>query len=301
MIINGSYLNLLNRLSLPSNDTDVDKTADNNKNNNIDNAKNLPVNMDSTDLSSTAVTEVEAEVITKEENFNWTYNTTDDGYLPDFQLGDWENTSQILFSGNTMQIDERSFAVYLPQALQDKMAEDPEFAKEINDKLQEFFNNTKKTDGTLEDGTEYSVISQHIAVSMNENGDIVHSYVRTESYSVSKNNNDNSLTEKPANDENVGNTSEVNASFTISYGFSIYQQSAVNSSKELTDEEKNSQALIQIGVQSVITIETAQKDSNEPEIKVRKVNGDLVELETGKLIQKHAGYLTNQQKYDSKA
>lgn len=301
MIINGSYLNLLNRLSLPSNDTDVDKTADNNKNNNIDNAKNLPVNMDSTDLSSTAVTEVEAEVITKEENFNWTYNTTDDGYLPDFQLGDWENTSQILFSGNTMQIDERSFAVYLPQALQDKMAEDPEFAKEINDKLQEFFNNAKKTDGTLEDGTEYSVISQHIAVSMNENGDIVHSYVRTESYSVSKNNNDNSLTEKPANDENVGNTSEVNASFTISYGFSIYQQSAVNSSKELTDEEKNSQALIQIGVQSVITIETAQKDSNEPEIKVRKVNGDLVELETGKLIQKHAGYLTNQQKYDSKA
>lgn len=301
MIINGSYLNLLNRLSLPSNDTDVDKTADNNKNNNIDNAKNLPVNMDSTDLSSTAVTEVEAEVITKEENFNWTYNTTDDGYLPDFQLGDWENTSQILFSGNTMQIDERSFAVYLPQALQDKMAEDPEFAKEINDKLQEFFNNAKKTDGTLEDGTEYSVISQHIAVSMNENGDIVHSYVRTESYSVSKNNNDNSLTEKPANDENVGNTSEVNASFTISYGFSIYQQSAVNSSKELTDEEKNSQALIQIGVQSVITIETAQKDSNEPEIKVRKVNGDLVDLETGKLIQKHAGYLTNQQKYDSKA
>lgn len=301
MIINNSYLNLLNKLSLPSNDTDVDKTADSNKNNNIDNTKNLPVNMDSTDLSSTAVTEVEAEVITQEENFNWTYNTTDDGYLPDFQLGDWENTSQILFSGNTMQIDERSFAVYLPQSLQDKMAEDPEFAKEINDKLQEFFNNAKKTSGTLEDGTEYSVISQHIAVSMNENGDIVHSYVRTESYSVSKNNNDNSLTEKPANDENINNTSEVNASFTISYGFSIYQQSAVSSGKELTDEEKNSQALIQIGVQSVITIETAQKDSNEPEIKVRKVNGDLVELETGKLIQKHAGYLTNQQKYDSKA
>lgn len=301
MIINNSYLNLLNKLSLPSNDTDVDKTADSNKNNNIDNTKNLPVNMDSTDLSSTAVTEVEAEVIAQEENFNWTYNTTDDGYLPDFQLGDWENTSQILFSGNTMQIDERSFAVYLPQSLQDKMAEDPEFAKEINDKLQEFFNNAKKTSGTLEDGTEYSVISQHIAVSMNENGDIVHSYVRTESYSVSKNNNDNSLTEKPANDENIDNTSEVNASFTISYGFSIYQQSAVNSGKELTDEEKNSQALIQIGVQSVITIETAQKDSNEPEIKVRKVNGDLVELETGKLIQKHAGYLTNQQKYDSKA
>lgn len=301
MIINNSYLNLLNKLSLPSNDTDVDKTADSNKNNNIDNTKNLPVNMDSTDLSSTAVTEVEAEVIAQEENFNWTYNTTDDGYLPDFQLGDWENTSQILFSGNTMQIDERSFAVYLPQSLQDKMAEDPEFAKEINDKLQEFFNNAKKTSGTLEDGTEYSVISQHIAVSMNENGDIVHSYVRTESYSVSKNNNDNSLTEKPANDENIDNTSEVNASFTISYGFSIYQQSAVSSGKELTDEEKNSQALIQIGVQSVITIETAQKDSNEPEIKVRKVNGDLVELETGKLIQKHAGYLTNQQKYDSKA
>lgn len=301
MIINNSYLNLLNKLSLPSNDTDVDKTTDSNKNNNIDNTKNLPVNMDSTDLSSTAVTEVEAEVIAQEENFNWTYNTTDDGYLPDFQLGDWENTSQILFSGNTMQIDERSFAVYLPQSLQDKMAEDPEFAKEINDKLQEFFNNAKKTSGTLEDGTEYSVISQHIAVSMNENGDIVHSYVRTESYSVSKNNNDNSLTEKPANDENINNTSEVNASFTISYGFSIYQQSAVSSGKELTDEEKNSQALIQIGVQSVITIETAQKDSNEPEIKVRKVNGDLVELETGKLIQKHAGYLTNQQKYDSKA
>lgn len=302
MIINNSYLNLLNNLSLPSNDTDIDKAVENNKNNSVDNTKNLPVNMDSTDIGSTAVTEVEAEVITKEEGFNWTYNTTDNGYLPDFQLGDWENTSQTLFSGNTMQIDERSYAVYLPQALQDKMAEDPEFAKEINDKLQEFFNSAKKTDGTLDDGTEYSVISQHIAVSMNENGDIVHSYVRTESYSVSKSDNsNNSLVEKPANDENINNSNEINASFTVSYGFSIYQQSAVNSSKELTDEEKNSQALIQIGVQAVITIETAQKDSNEPEIKVRKVNGDLVELETGKLIQKHAGYLTNQQKYDSKA
>lgn len=55
-----------------------------------------------------------------------------------------------------------------------------------------------------------------------------------------------------------------------------------------------------IGVQAVITIETAQISGSEPVIEIRKANGDVVELETGQLIQKHAGYSDGLQKYDNK-
>ncbi len=58
-----------------------------------------------------------------------------------------------------MNIEECSYAVYLPEKLQEKMEADPEFAKEINAKLEDFFNSAKKESGTLDDGTEYSVIS----------------------------------------------------------------------------------------------------------------------------------------------
>lgn len=307
MIINNSmYLNYLNTLQNPSNDvnaTDNDDDSTTAANSSANTPITLPANMDSIDISGTTdVEEVEAEVIEKPK-FDWKYNTTDDGYLPDFKLGDWENTSDILFGGNTMTVEERSYAVYLPEKLQEKMEADPEFAKEINAKLEEFFNSAKKESGTLDDGTEYNVIAQQMAVAMDENGNITHTYVRTESYSIS-----NALPEA-ANDENAIDTLDLNPdksntnSLTIKYGFAMYQsvQIGSSSSKELSEQEKNSNAMSAIGVQAVITIETSQVSGNEPVTEIRKANGDVVELETGKLIQKHAGYSDGLQKYDAKA
>lgn len=307
MIINNSmYLNYLNTLQNPSNDvnaTDNDDDSTTAANSSANTPITLPANMDSIDISGTTdVEEVEAEVIEKPK-FDWKYNTTDDGYLPDFKLGDWENTSDILFGGNTMIVEERSYAVYLPEKLQEKMEADPEFAKEINAKLEEFFNSAKKESGTLDDGTEYNVIAQQMAVAMDENGNITHTYVRTESYSIS-----NALPEA-ANDENAIDTLDLNPdksntnSLTIKYGFSMYQsvQIGSSSSKELSEQEKNSNAMSAIGVQAVITIETSQVSGSEPVTEIRKANGDVVELETGKLIQKHAGYSDGLQKYDAKA
>lgn len=307
MIINNSmYLNYLNTLQDPSNDvnaTDNDDDSTTAANSSANTPITLPANMDSIDISGTTdVEEVEAEVIEKPK-FDWKYNTTDDGYLPDFKLGDWENTSDILFGGNTMTVEERSYAVYLPEKLQEKMEADPEFAKEINAKLEEFFNSAKKESGTLDDGTEYNVIAQQMAVAMDENGNITHTYVRTESYSIS-----NALPEA-ANDENAIDTLDLNPdksntnSLTIKYGFAMYQsvQIGSSSSKELSEQEKNSNAMSAIGVQAVITIETSQVSGSEPVTEIRKANGDVVELETGKLIQKHAGYSDGLQKYDAKA
>lgn len=307
MIINNSmYLNYLNTLQDPSNDvnaTDNDDDSTTAANSSANTPVTLPANMDSVDVSGTTdVEEVEAEVIEKPK-FDWKYNTTDDGYLPDFKLGDWENTSDILFGGNTMTVEERFYAVYLPEKLQEKMEADPEFAKEINAKLEEFFNSAKKESGTLDDGTEYNVIAQQMAVAMDENGNITHTYVRTESYSIS-----NALPEA-ANDENAIDTLDLNPdksntnSLTIKYGFSMYQsvQIGSSSSKELSEQEKNSNAMSAIGVQAVITIETSQVSGSEPVTEIRKANGDVVELETGKLIQKHAGYSDGLQKYDAKA
>lgn len=309
MIINNSmYLNYLNTLQNPSNDvnaTDNDDDSTTAANSSANTPITLPANMDSIDISGTTdVEEVEAEVIEKPK-FDWKYNTTDDGYLPDFKLGDWENTSDILFGGNTMTVEERSYAVYLPEKLQEKMEADPEFAKEINAKLEEFFNSAKKESGTLDDGTKYNVIAQQMAVAMDENGNITHTYVRTESYSIS-----NALPEA-ANDENAIDTLDLNPddsntntnSLTIKYGFAMYQsvQIGSSSSKELSEQEKNSNAMSAIGVQAVITIETSQVSGSEPVTEIRKANGDVVELETGKLIQKHAGYSDGLQKYDAKA
>ena len=127
MIINNSaYLNYLTTLGKPSNDVDTADTAATKDTDNTDTANQttantpvtLPANMDSLDITSSSTTEVEeveAEVIEKPK-FEWKYNTTETGLLPDFKLGDWENTSGILFGGNTMTVEERSFAVYLPQA-----------------------------------------------------------------------------------------------------------------------------------------------------------------------------------------
>ena len=311
MIINNSlYLTYLNTLQNPSNDVnaaDSDDDSTTTANSSTAAPVTLPANMDSVDISGTTeVEEVEAEVIEKPK-FDWKYNTTDNGYLPEFKLGDWENTDHILFGGNTMTVEERSYAVYLPEKLQEKMEADPEFAESINAKLEEFFNSAKKESGTLDDGTEYSVIAQQMAVSMDENGNITHTYVRTESYSVSNAlpaaaNDENALNSIDSNTENTNNSN----SLTIKYGFAMYQSSIQigsdsNGSKELSDEEKNSSAMSIIGVQAVITIETSQVSGSEPATEIRKANGDVVELETGKLIQKHAGYSDGLQKYDAKA
>ena len=304
MIINNSlYLTYLNTLQNPSNDvnaTDSDDDSTTTANSSTAAPVTLPANMDSVDISGTTeVEEVEAEVIEKPK-FEWKYNTTETGLLPDFKLGDWENTSGILFGGNTMTVEERSFAVYLPQALQDKMNADPEFAKEIQGKLEEFFNSNTKESGTLEDGTQFNVIAQQMAVAMDENGNIMHTYVRTESYSVSNSLGDVANDETPDSDQNASS----NNSLTIKYGFAMYQttlQIGNAANKELTDEEKNSNAMTAIGVEAVITIETAQVSGSEPATEIRKANGDIVELETGKLIQKHAGYSDGSQKFDNKA
>lgn len=311
MIINNSmYLNYLNTLQNPSNDvnaTDSDDDSTTAANSSTAAPVTLPANMDSVDISGTTeVEEVEAEIIEKPK-FDWKYNTTDNGFLPEFKLGDWENTNHILFGGNTMTVEERSYAVYLPEKLQEKMEADPEFAESINAKLEEFFNSAKRESGTLDDGTEYSVIAQQMAVSMDENGNITHTYVRTESYSVSNAlpaaaNDENALNSIDSNTENTNNSN----SLTIKYGFAMYQSSIQigsdsNGSKELSDEEKNSNAMTAIGVQAVITIETSQVSGSEPATEIRKANGDVVELETGRLIQKHAGYSDGLQKYDAKA
>lgn len=304
MINNSIYLNYLNTLQNPSNDINAADNDDDNTTaaNSSNTLVNLPANMDSVNISSTTeVEEVEAEVIEKPK-FDWKYNTTDNGYLPDFKLGDWENTSNILFGSSTMTVEERSYAVYLPEKLQEKMKADPEFAKEINAKLEDFFNSAKRESGTLDDGSVYSVIAQQMAVAMDENGNITHTYVRTESYSIS-----NALSEA-ANDENAIDTLDLNQdtgnSLTIKYGFAMYQsniQIGNAGSKELSDEEKISNAMSAIGVQAVITIETSHISGSEPVTEIRKANGDIVELETGRLIQKHAGYSDGLQKYDTKA
>lgn len=305
IVNNGAYLNYLTTFTKPSNDVDAlsDSNSDNaSPVNNI--PVTLPANMDSLDITSsvTETEEVEAEVIDKPK-FDWKYNTTENGLLPDFKLGDWENTSQILFGGNTIKIEERSFAVYLPAKLQEKMEADPEFAKSIQGKLEEFFNNSIKESGTLEDGTQFNVIAQQMAVAIDENGNIMHTYVRTESYSVS-----NTLPESASNEENPlaqdMQTQVSGGSLTIKYGFAMYQstlQIGNASSNNLSEEERNSNAMVAIGVQAVITIETSQVSGNEPAIEIRKANGDIVELETGKLIQKHAGYNDGSQKFDNKA
>lgn len=306
MIINNSmYLNYLNTLQNPSNDVNAADNDDDNTtaaNSSANTPITLPANMDSIDISGTTdVEEVEAEVIEKPK-FDWKYNTTDDGYLPDFKLGDWENTSDILFGGNTITVEEHSYAVYLPEKLQEKMETDPEFAKEINAKLEDFFNSAKKESGTLDDGSVYNVIAQQMAVAMDENGNITHTYVRTESYSISN------VLPEAANDENAIDTLNLNQdtskSLTIKYGFAMYQstiQIGNAGSKELSDEEKNSNAMSAIGVQAVITIETSHVSGSEPVTEIRKANGDIVELETGRLIQKHAGYSDGIKKYDTKA
>lgn len=305
IVNNGAYLNYLTTFTKPSNDVDALNDSNSDNASPVNNMPvTLPANMDSLDITS-SVTEteaVEAEVIDKPK-FDWKYNTTENGLLPDFKLGDWENTSQILFGGNTMKIEERSFAVYLPAKLQEKMEADPEFAKSIQGKLEEFFNNSIKESGTLEDGTQFNVIAQQMAVSMDENGNIMHTYVRTESYSVS-----NTLPESASNEENPLAQDMQNqvsgGSLTIKYGFAMYQstlQIGNASSNNLSEEERNSNAMVAIGVQAVITIETSQVSGNEPAIEIRKANGDIVELETGKLIQKHAGYNDGSQKFDNKA
>lgn len=306
MIINNSmYLNYLNTLQNPSNDVNAADNDDDNTtaaNSSANTPITLPANMDSIDISGTTdVEEVEAEIIEKPK-FDWKYNTTDDGYLPDFKLGDWENTSDILFGGNTITVEEHSYAVYLPEKLQEKMETDPEFAKEINAKLEDFFNSAKKESGTLDDGSVYNVIAQQMAVAMDENGNITHTYVRTESYSISN------VLPEAANDENAIDTLNLNQdtskSLTIKYGFAMYQstiQIGNAGSKELSDEEKNSNAMSAIGVQAVITIETSHVSGSEPVTEIRKANGDIVELETGRLIQKHAGYSDGIKKYDTKA
>lgn len=303
IVTNSIYLNYLNTLQNPSNDIDTDDNSKSSKNNSTNLPVTLPINMDSINISGTTeIEEVEAEIIDKPE-FSWKYNTTDDGYLPDFKLGDWENTSDILFGSNVMTVNERSYAVYLPASLQEKMNANPEFAEQINTKLEDFFNSAKKESGILEDGTKYSVIAQQMAVSMDENGNIIHTYIRTESYSIS-----NAL-QVAANDENalnnIGNNLDniKSSSLTIKYGFAAYQSNMHTNSignKELSDEEKNYNAMTSIGVQAVITIETAQISGSEPVIEIRKANGDVVELETGQLIQKHAGYSDGLQKYDNK-
>ena len=142
-----------------------------------------------------------------------------------------------------------------------------------------------------------------MAVAMDENGNIMHTYVRTESYSVS-----NTLPESASNEENPlaqdMQTQVSGGSLTIKYGFAMYQstlQIGNASSNNLSEEERNSNAMVAIGVQAVITIETSQVSGNEPAIEIRKANGDIVELETGKLIQKHAGYNDSSQKFDNKA
>ncbi len=274
----------------------------------VKNNQDIKNNKDNKDVKDTKdvkdgikVEEVESETAAKPK-FEWKYNTTKDGYLPEFQLGEWEKTSQTLFGENVMKIEERSFSVFLPKELQDKMAKDPELAKQINEKLEAFFNDSIKENGKTEDGTEFHVVSQQIAVSMDADGNIMHSYIRTESYST------NGALPPAANDENALGNPEVkpeeeeHKDLNAKYGFAMYKSTLMVSSKdkEISETEKNANAMAAIGVHSVITAETAQIQGEEPVTKIRKANGDIVELETGKLIQKHAGYLDNSQKYDAK-
>lgn len=304
IINNGAYHGLFQTLPYPSNDLD---TASGNtvKNKDGNCVSKHQLNGDKADITGISA-ETEIEIKQEASKTDWKYNRTDTGYLPDFKLGDWENTSDILFGGNTMQADDKTYAIYLPQKLQDKMNADPVFAEYINDKLESFFENASKESGILEDGTRYNVIAQYMAVSMDENGEILHTYVRTESYSIKA----DILHETAANDENaLGEARDIDnkplKNLNIKAGFSIYMQTgfAINSqsSENISEEEKNASAMARIGVQAVITIETAQTQGKEPEIEIRKANGDIIDLETGRLIQKHSGFLASRQKYDGKA
>ncbi len=288
----------MDSLDINPNTKDIKDTKDVKDTKDIKNADNTK---DIKDTPVANVEEVETEAVSKPK-FDWKYNTTKDGYLPEFQLGQWEKTSGILFGENVMKIEERSFSVFLPKELQDKMAGDEELAKKINAKLEEFFNANIKENDMIEEGVDLHVVSQQIAVSMDKDGNILHSYVRTESYSTT------SGMPPVANDENALNTLELNPEeketkdLNIKYGFAAYQTTIQvgTGSKEITEEEKHNNAMAAIGVDSVVTSETAHVEGSEPVTKIRKANGDVVELETGRLIQKHAGYADNLQKYDAK-
>lgn len=253
---------------------------------------NTKPNIDNVSINSNVVEEVEAEVIEKPK-FEWKYNTTKDGNLPDFKLGEWEKTSETLFGNNTMVVGDKTFAVFLPQGLQDKMAKDPNFAKEINSKLEEFFEKSTKNGGVLEDGTSYSVVSQHMAVAMDENGNISHTYVRTESFSLNKLNPDENAQNKDVATLDLNptenNKNNNGTSISVSYGFSVYQQNSINNNSDGENKNNvNSSISLNIGMKVEITFETEQVGQNEPTTKVRRVNGDIVELETGKIIQKNS-------------
>ena len=308
-INNNAYNNILQRMQTPSNDVNAlndgaDKSKDVSKNN--VSSTTVPQNMDKVDLGKgSTVTETTDKNPVDKPKFEWKYNTTDNGYLPDFKLGEWEKTSEALFGGNTMTVDERTYAVFLPKSVQDKMEKDPEFAKSIHAKIEDFFEAAKREGGKAEDGSEVSIVSQHMAIAFNENGDIMHTYVRTESYTTK-----GQMPDKPANDENAnGNKVEeqINKDNSLASGIEAYgKQSSIfnkdkKDDKELKSQDQVAKFLENLGITNVETVETAQVLGFEPETKIRKANGDVVSLETGRLIQKHSEYAASLLKYDAKA
>ena len=284
---------LLNNIQNPT--ADLQNISNKNQIAKNDSIKDINTNktntkMDNVSINSQVVEEVEAEIIEKPK-FEWKYNTTENGELPEFQLGQWEKTSSALFSNNTMVVGDKTFAVYLPQSLQDKMSQDPNFANSINSKLEEFFASSSKNGGVLEDGTSYSVISQHMAIAMDESGNISHSYVRTETFSITKNNpnqdgknGDIATLDLNPTEEKTG----IKASISVSYGFSIYQQNSISNSDNDNSGNTKPQNMIHYGMRTEITFETVSYKDFEPTTEIRKANGDIIELETGRIIQKNS-------------
>lgn len=287
IVSSNTYFDYLKNMQNPSNDINISShnvsaLAINTNKSNIDN-----YSMDNFTVSNSF--EMESEKFE-----NWTYNTTDDGYLPDFKLGDWENTSHKLFGNNTVVSEKNTYSIYLPSSLQEKMKESQEFAKEINAKLEDFFKSNMRENTRFEDGTLFKVSAQYMAVSMDENGTITHSYIRTESYSIA-----NAL-DNVANDENIfDKNSQYNNLATFNYGFATYQLNMELDAHNSMDTQKS--GTTSLNIKTVMIIENAQVTSNMPEIKIRQADGDIVELETGKLITKYIDYSDNFLKYDNKA
>lgn len=154
-----------------------------------------------------------------------------------------------------------SYMVYVSGSLQTKMDANPEYAKQIAQKIEDFFNNSKNTGGTLPNGTKYTVIKQQMAVTLNDNGDISDYHILTWPYSESQ--PDEVSGKVIANDKNGSKNEKENTNVPNQKFYDIY--------------EAGSYTIKSSGMPLDGLVDTQN-------IEVTKANGDIVDLKTGRII-----------------
>lgn len=219
------------------------------------------------------------------------YNLTEDGYLPDFQLGDWSKTKNALFKENVMQINNVNVSVFLPQGLQNEIALNPELKNIIDGKINSFVANNSKESIGIDSEAAFSVYSQHMALSFDENGEIMHTYIRRETINVYS-----------GGALSAGNTLG-GLSYQNMQGFLSYQKTVIGfaanmpilASNNVAEGDISSSSGVQatpkniaVNESAIAIFEVAQVRGSDAVIEVRKANGDIINLETGDIISKAA-------------